>query len=277
MPERKRRILVIDDDNTIATLLQPHFAQENFEAHIVTTGQEGLQDAFTTPPALVLLSAKLPDMAGLEVFKQLRARARTTHIPIMIVAGHSEARQQNELLAAGADDFIAKPFDLDILALRIRNTIRRTERDGLNNPRSGLPTGRLVTERIRALADEFGWYIIDFSIDNFDPFTNNYGFMAGEEVVAFVSNLLNEVVAEKGSPDDFIGHRDGADFVIVTKLAKGPELSALLSNRFNDEALNFYSFIEREQGYLEIPDENGGVVQRPLMKAKIKTVEGEPE
>src|SRR5215468_8903543 len=110
MPERKRRILVIDDDDTVAVLLKPYFEQQQFELEITRSGADGLTAAQSRPPSLVLLSAKLPDMSGLEIFKQLRERARTTHVPVMILANHSEAKQQNDLLEAGVDDFIAKPF-----------------------------------------------------------------------------------------------------------------------------------------------------------------------
>src|SRR5262245_45165715 len=101
--------------------------------------------------------------------------------------------------------------------------------------------------------------------------------MTSEEVIAFAGGLLNEVVQSVGTPDDFVGQRDDTGFVIITTLQNGPQVRELLENRFNGEVLSFYSFVERDQGYIEVPDGNGATTQKPLMAAKIKVQEGEPE
>ncbi|MEP7285345.1 MAG: response regulator [Chloroflexota bacterium] len=276
MPEanqgRPRALLIIDNEPTTVVTLKSYLSAQDFKVTVAATGSDGVNEALAHPPALILLSTQLPDGPGLKAYTQLRARARTAHIPIMFLAELGDAKLQNDLLSAGADDFIPKPFDIDILILRIRNAIKRQDRDGLHHPRSGLPTGRLVQEQIRSLADEDGWYKIDFGINEFSTFRDQYGFMTGEEVISFTAGLLNEVVQSTGTPDDFIGHRDDTDFVIVTDLAHGPQLRTLLEQRFNVEVQSFYSFMEREQGFTESPD---GATKKPLMTAKIKVQEGE--
>jgi CheY-like chemotaxis protein len=277
MPDRSRRILIIDGDTLNKMVLQPYFAEYGLEVQGAETGAEGLNLAEAQSPSLILLAVSLPDGPGLNVFQQLRSRVRLAHIPIIFLADHNEARQQNNLLSAGADDFIIKPYDVDILGLRVRNAIQRLERDGIHHPRSGLPTGPLVQERVRALADEYGWYKIDFTIDNFEAFCEAYGFMTGEEVIAFAIGLVNQVVQEAGTQNDFIGHRADHEFVIITRLSNGATMRSLLESRFNEGASSFYNFVEREQGYIEVEDGSGGRVQKPLMAARIKVQEGEPE
>ncbi len=274
---RTHRLLIIDDDPLSAVALKPYFGQQGFEVRSSTTAADGLSDALAFPPSLILLAVSLPDKPGLDVFQQLRARARTAHIPVMFLAEHVELRHQNDLLGAGADDFITKPFDLDILGLRVRNAIQRMERDGVHDPRTGLPTGRLIQERVRALADEFDWYKIDFGIDHFDAFSNLYGFMTSEEVIMFAARLVHETVQEVGTPDDFIGQRGDTEFVIITRLANGPKVRDLLEKRFNEEVLSFYSFTEREQGYIEVEEGSGERARKPLMAARIKVQQGEAE
>lgn len=274
---RTHRVLIIDDDPLCAISLVPYFKTQGFDVRSSLNAEAGLADALANLPSLILLAVSLPDKPGLAVFKELRNRPRTAHIPIMFLAEHIETRHQNELLSAGADDFITKPFDLDILGLRVRNAIKRVERDGVNDPRTGLPTGKLVQERIRALADELGWYKIDLAIDNFDAFHNLYGFMTAEEVIAFAARMVNESVQQMGTPDDFIGQRGDTEFVVITRLDKGPVLRDYLTSHFNEEVLSFYSFVEREQGYVEVDDGSGGRVRKPLMSAKTKVQEGEAD
>ena len=275
--ERVSRVLLIDDDPSVGDMLQMAFKEQGYEFQAVTTAADGLSAAMQKPPTLILLSTMLPDQSGLQVFHALRERTRTAHIPIMFLAGRGAASQQNDVLMAGADDFIAKPFDIDILSLRVRNAIKRVERDGLHHPRSGLATGRLILERVRALADEYDWVKIDFTIDSFATFRELYGFMTGEEVLIFTANLITETVQAEGTPDDFVGHRDDTEFVIVTTSAKAPALLLSLEKRFNEGVLAFYNFMEREQGYVEVDDGSGGREQKPLMSARIKVQQGESE
>jgi DNA-binding response OmpR family regulator len=273
---RSRLILIIDDDYPAVATLTPYFAEQGYSTAVANNGADGVNSALGSPPSLILLSTRLPDGPGRDVFKQLKERARTATIPVMFLAAIGDAKLQNELLGEGADDFIPKPFDVDILGLRVRNMIKRLDRDGLHHPRSGLSTGRLITERVRDLADQDDWFKIDFSIDNFAAFREGYGFMTGEEVISFTARLVNEVVQSAGTADDFIGHKDDTEFVLITDLAHGSQLRDLLEKRFNEEVLSFYSFMEKEQGYSEVPDGNGGMTRKPLMCAKIKVQQGEP-
>src|SRR5436190_14378455 len=229
---RQRRILIIDGDPLNPSVLYPHFSQQGFEVQVCDSGASGLNQALAQPPSLILLAVSLSDGPGLDIFRQLRQRPRLAHIPVMFVAEHAEARQQNANLSAGADDYIVKPYDVDILGLRVRNAIQRVERDGINHPRSGLPTGRLIQERVRALADEYDWYKIDFTIDNFDAFRDLYGFVTSEEVITFAVGLVTEIVQDTGNPDDFLGHRSDHDFVIVTQRINGPSMRDTLEKRF---------------------------------------------
>jgi len=92
-------------------------------------------------PNLILLSLQLPDLSGREVFRALCDQPRTGHVPVMVLAEGEQITVQKELLEQGAYDFIEKPLDLDILSLRVRNALRRAEREGLTETRTGLPTG----------------------------------------------------------------------------------------------------------------------------------------
>jgi CheY-like chemotaxis protein len=276
MPDRKHHILIVDADPSVEEALRPILDGYAIGAQAAATIDTGYQAVISHPPSLLLVGITLEDGPGLKLFEMVRKRSRSSHIPIMFVAGYNEGKMQKEILQAGVDDFVTRPFDADLVALRIRNAILRTERDGLTHPRTGLPTGRLLRERIRTLADEFGWYKVDFTINNFDAFVSRYGFMAAEEVVIFAAGLVDEVIKEAGTAEDFLGQRDDNTFVVITTLAHGPALSALLEQRFNADVQAFYTFMEREQGFIEV-EEGGDFVQKPLMSAAIKHQEGEPD
>ncbi|MBN1966382.1 MAG: response regulator [Anaerolineae bacterium] len=272
------RLLVIDGDDKLVLTLRRHFEDEGYQVYMALTGEEGLSLAQSARPHLVLLAFRLPDMAGMEVLRTLRDKPRTGHIPVMILASHSEAMLQNQVLEEGAYDFLEKPLDLDIVALRVRNALRRAEREGLTEPRTGLPTGRLIQERVRALSDELGWYKIDLRIEGFNDFRDLYGFVTANEALRFAGNLIPQVVNQHGSPDDFVGHTNGTEeFVIITSLANGPTLAKVLHERVSRELQSFYNFMEREQGYVLVEDGSGGTVKKPLMSAQVQVAEGDPD
>lgn len=278
-PEKSlNRLLIIEEDAQLIEALRQHFESEGYQVHTANTGQDGLSLALMSRPALILLSAGMRDMSGLDVFRSLRDTPRTAHIPVMMLAGRMEALLQNKVLEEGAYDFIEKPLDLDILTLRVRNALRRAEREGLTEPRTNLPTGRLIQERLLDLPKQRGWYKIDLRIDGFNVFRDLYGFVTANEALRFAGNLIAQLVHEHGSPNDFVGHPTGTEeFVIITTQSHGPKLANTLIPRVSLELESFYNFIERDQGYVLVDDGMGGTVQKPLMSAQIKVTQSEGE
>jgi DNA-binding response OmpR family regulator len=82
----------------------------------------------------------LPDIDGYEVCRTLRTNTRTSHIPVIFLTQKDERSDKLQGLELGADDYITKPFDIEELKLRVQGAIRRSERESLTDPRSGLPS-----------------------------------------------------------------------------------------------------------------------------------------
>jgi PleD family two-component response regulator len=240
------RLLIIEMDTRLAETLNQHFEAEGYEIHTAFTCETGISLAQTARPNLILLATRMQDMSGLDTLRALRDKPRTGHIPVML-AGRKELVLQNKLLEEGAYDVLEKPLDLDILTLRVRNALRRAEREGLTEPRTGLPTGRLIQERVQMLTDELGWYRIELKIVDFGVFRDLYGFVTANEALRFAGNLVAQIVNENGSSDDFVGHVTGTEeFVIITTLDDGPNLSNALITRVTQELESFYNFMERD-------------------------------
>jgi GGDEF domain-containing protein len=113
---------------------------------------------------------------------------------------------------------------------------------------------------------------MDVRINDFDAFKEVYGFVAGDDVLRFTSMLMNEIMDELGTSNDFIGHAGGDNFIIITTEAAAPAIRKQLKARFAEEVLTHYSFIDRDQGYIVATDENGNMVKEELMSLSIGTV-----
>ena len=107
-------VLYIDDDQDSIFLLQRiiKLRRPDIQLHTATTGRDGIKAAIDDQPALILLDNRLPDTNGEQVLRQLAAVPATAAIPVVILSGDSNPVTVNELLAAGAADFLVKPFDI---------------------------------------------------------------------------------------------------------------------------------------------------------------------
>jgi DNA-binding response OmpR family regulator len=272
------RLLVIDEDARLVETLHQHFEFEGYRVFSALTCREGVALAQTAHPNVILLATGMKDMPELEAFRALRDTPRTSHIPVMVIAGRDEVTLQNKILEEGAYDFIEKPLDLDILTLRVRNALRRAEREGLAEPRTGLPTGRLIEERLQTLEDERDWCKIELKIEGFGVFRDRYGFVTANEALRFAGNLIVQIMDEHGSSANFVGHQAGSEeFIIITTLESGPALGEALARQLTQELRSFYDFMERDQGYVRIEDGAGGYVQKPLMSAQISLTCAKPD
>jgi CheY-like chemotaxis protein len=107
-------VLYIEDNQDNITLMERIFRRHRPHAtlHVATNGRDGLSAARSEPPALILLDNRLPDLTGSQVLSQLISSQATAGIPVVLLSGDSETETVNKLLAAGATDYLAKPFDI---------------------------------------------------------------------------------------------------------------------------------------------------------------------
>jgi len=176
-------------------------------------------------------------------------------------------------LELGADDYIIKPFDIEELKLRVQNAIAAANRQTQIDSKSNLPTGRLIEDHLRSLMHSGkAWTYLDFKINQFDSFTDVYGFVAGDEVIRFMAVLLGEAIDEMGTADDYAGHPGRDNFVIITHNTDTDKLKDRLIELFNDKVKQHYSFIDRERGYILVPDAIYGERQVELMSLSAGSV-----
>jgi DNA-binding response OmpR family regulator len=119
-----RTILVVDDERNIVELARLYLRNEGFEIEAAYNGREGLEKARSLHPSLVLLDIMMPEMDGLEVFRQLR---KSSDIPVIMLTARADDVDKVVGLELGADDYVTKPFNPRELVARVKAVLRRTE------------------------------------------------------------------------------------------------------------------------------------------------------
>lgn len=120
-----KTLLVIEDDPAFRQILKDLLEGAGFRARFEPDGERGLVALRQARPDLVLLDVQLPDSSGLEVCRQIRLDPEFGRVPILMVTVDSEPGQIAGGLKAGADDYVAKPFDPEELLARISALFRR--------------------------------------------------------------------------------------------------------------------------------------------------------
>jgi DNA-binding response OmpR family regulator len=246
MGDAKQKILIIEDDLDVANLLNGFFIAQGYEVIVANKGEDGVWKSQNSHPDIVILDIRLPDIDGYEVARRLRNNRRTADIPIIFLSERRALSERLRGLELGADDYIPKPFDVQELKLRIRNTLRRAEQDTLTNTVTGLPEGRLVDERMSEYLNKDGWSMLIVSLENLDIFRESYGFVASDDVIRAVGLMVRNTLKELGEQEDFIGHLSPTDLVLISETEQSAALQENINNRLDQSLDYFYPIKDRE-------------------------------
>jgi two-component system, OmpR family, response regulator MprA len=121
------RILVVDDDPQIVSLVKRGLAYEGYTVDAADSGEKALSTALQSPPDLVILDIMMPGLNGIEVTKRLR---QGSDVPVLLLTAKGTIPDRVAGLDAGADDYMVKPFALDELLARVRAMLRRRQPQG---------------------------------------------------------------------------------------------------------------------------------------------------
>lgn len=161
-PQRGETILVIEDDRSLREGLAMNFRLRGFKVLTAADGEQGMDKAFNARPDLIVLDLGLPGFSGLEILEELRDRDE--RVPVLILSARGRVAQKVEGLQLGADDYLAKPFELPELLARVEALLRRFRAEEESQPDLGFgdvvieTAGRRVTrggEEVLLSAREF--------------------------------------------------------------------------------------------------------------------------
>lgn len=247
MAKQKSKILIVEDDLDVAEMLNAYFGAQGYEVFTVNWGEDGVKTCIKERPNLVILDIRLPDIDGYEVARRLRNDRRTKDIPIIFLTEKRDRADRLHGLELGADDYITKPFDVQELRLRVRNSLERIGQDSLTNPVSGLPEGALVDEHLKKCLGKDDAALLLVSLENLESFRERYGFVASDDVLRAVSLMIHNSMRELNSADGFLGHLNAAQFLLIVKTESIPPLAERILSRLNQSLDYFYPIRDRDQ------------------------------
>ncbi|MDQ1445750.1 MAG: hypothetical protein QOI20_2214 [Acidimicrobiaceae bacterium] len=261
------RILIVDDEADIARLLELNLDSEGFDVEVVTDALSALPQAISFRPDLVLLDVNMPDMDGLAVTRALRSDALTAAASIILLTAKASMDDRLVGLAAGADDYITKPFDLDELLSRVRAALRRASQLRGASPLTGLPGNFEILRQLQVLIDAEGssFALVHADLDNFKAYNDHYGFVRGDQAIQATADLLLEELGKVVTRPRFLGHVGGDDFALIVPAAVAEEVAEAVTCRFDQLVPLLYEPDDWQRGSVSVVGRDGVTRELPFL------------
>jgi len=225
------RILFAEDDDALRRMTVQVLASAGHEVRDVPGGTQALDELARSVPDLVVLDYRMGHPDGLEVCRRIKRDPATAHVPVLILTAQRSIEDRLGGFDAGADDYLAKPFDPRELLARVNALLRQAQRGRDRNPTTGLPGGEAIyqeLERRRVLGTRFA--VIYLDLDFFKPFADRFGFAVADAAIREAAAALTG--AARGEAETFVGHVGGDDFVLVAPLEHARRMADDARRRF---------------------------------------------
>ena len=217
--EDKKKILIVEDEDNMLSLLKYNLSKEDFDVYIARDGREGLEKVKSGKPDLIVSDVMMPNMDGFEFCRNLRKDPETRTIPFIFLTARGQLPDKLEGLQTGADDYITKPFVPKELVAMVHARLNRTDvyKELADSDRlTGLFNKKALEQNISAEIVRAKRLNIPLSlgfldIDLFRKVNERFGHEAGDEAIRGVASVIKNSL----ETDDIAGRFGGEEFIIV--------------------------------------------------------------
>ncbi len=231
-------LLVVDDNEDMRLMVREVLISAGHAVDTAPNGVRALEAIERREPDLLILDLIMPGMSGIEVCRAVKRNPFQARIPVLMLTARGDVGHKVAGFEAGADDYLAKPFDPRELRARVVALLRLVRREGDRNPTSGLPGGQALEDEIQRrvkLGQTFA--LCYFDLDNFKAFADSFGFTVADTVIRDTGAAVREAIEAAGAPSDFVGHIGGDDFIAVTSPEHAEAVAIECSRRFRSVAV----------------------------------------
>jgi two-component system, cell cycle response regulator len=226
---RDMKILVADDSPIYRKLVEQSLSQEQYTVLFAKSGQQAMDLFIEHQPALVITDWSMPDISGIELCQRIRRDHKEFYAYVILLTGNTDKEEVIEGLAAGADDYLTKPFHPGELQARVRvgrrivdlhreiqDKNRQLEEMALTDSLTGLPNRRAIdlwaSRQLRAaVRHDFPIWAVMADLDHFKSINDTYGHDAGDIVLKSFAELLKSNTRSS----DICGRLGGEEFLAV--------------------------------------------------------------
>ncbi|MGB6801355.1 MAG: diguanylate cyclase, partial [Candidatus Sulfotelmatobacter sp.] len=245
---RDLKILVADDSPVYRKLVEQSLSQEHCTILFAKTGRQAMNLFIEHQPTLVISDWSMPDISGIELCQRIRRDHKEFYAYVILVTGNTDKEEVIEGLAAGADDYLTKPFHPGELQARVRvgrrivdlhrevqDKNRQLEEMALTDSLTGLPNRRAIDfwasrELSAAVRHDFPVWVVMADLDHFKSINDTHGHDAGDMVLKGFAEILKSNTRRS----DICGRLGGEEFLVVITHAQKKN-AAIASERIRQQ------------------------------------------
>lgn len=271
----RKKILVVDDSTFFAKVINNALTQDGYEVVWAQCGEAGLRLVREEKPDLVLLDVVMPDINGFEVCRILRAAESNNLMPIIMLTSQDDHKDMLIGLDLGADDYVIKPFDNRELLCRVKNTLKRIDRNRNASPLTGLPGNlQIMRELDYRIEKSIPFAAIYADLDNFKAYNDAYGFLKGDVAIKLTADILSDeaVICDVNA---FIGHIGGDDFMIIVSPEYTDTVCSGIIEKFDRRISALYVDEDLQRGHIVTYNRQGAETLYPIMSISLAVVTNE--
>lgn len=268
----QQEIYIIDDDDSSILIFKELF-KNDLEYKFINVKSEEIDLALKNIPSLIIINEDAVDRDVIELCKQIRSDEDNTITPVIVVSSNADKSHRIKILQESIEYYIRKPVDEEYLYFTIKNLSRLLTINRRISPLTGLPGNvQIHAELKKRLSNRESFTVLYFDLDNFKAYNDVYGFLKGDEIIVYTSDIISRVLHKTWVDNVFVGHIGGDDFVgIVPDIHCEKVCQEIIAN-FDAEVGKFFTDADNEKGYIEVENRKGIIEQFPLTSLSIGVV-----
>lgn len=232
-----------------------------------------LKEAMLSLPDLIIVNEDNLKTDTDVILRSLRDNTDYSITPIILVSSISDKVHRTQMLEHGIEIYIVKPLNEMYFFYTIKNISRLIASNRCISALTGLPGNiQIENEMKRRMSSQDIYAVLYMDLDNFKSYNDKYGFMNGDEVIKFTSDLIQESIQKYGIPGDFLGHIGGDDFVAIVNYENAKKIGRSVVKNFDARIKKFYNQEDATKGWIRVVNRKGKLEKYPIMTITVAMI-----
>lgn len=267
-------VLVVDDTSEIINLTLKLFNKEKGFIFVhCSSATSTLKSGLQSIPDLIIINADNIENDVRGVCEYIRKNKENNITPIIITASTREEEFKIDMMKSKVEYVISKPLNERYFYYTIRNISNLISSNRCISALTGLPGNvQIENELKRRISSRSQYGVLYIDLDNFKAYNDKYGFMNGDEVIKFTSDVIQEAVQKYGDKGDFVGHVGGDDFVAILGFDNARKIGRYIIKKFDEQIGQFYTEDDLMKGYIRVLNRKGKLEKYAIMTITVAMI-----
>lgn len=262
-----RYVLIVDDTNEVINLTLKLFEKDiGFVFVHCSSDTPTLRTGLQSVPDLIVVNSDNLKNDVRSVCEFVRKNKENNITPIIITASTRDEDFKVEMMRNKVEYVISKPLNEKYFYYTIKNISGLISANRCISALTGLPGNiQIENELKRRISSRSQYAVMYIDLDNFKAYNDKYGFMNGDEVIKFTSDVIQDAVQKYGAKGDFVGHVGGDDFVSIVNYENSKKIAKYIIKKFDEEIVQFYTEDDINKGYIKVLNRKGRLEKYAIM------------